>query len=195
MQILHVIDFEGSRQIGIKEYGIVTVSFCEDSRRPQNFEILDTKTAICIENFEDHVKIFTDLRRTGTFVGHNASVEDRLLRHHVPSPGSVKNFSKIEKTTNTWGPWIDTLVLYKNLFRSIDDFSLKNLINRFDLSENLLRLSGNFCQPRMIGYHNALFDALSTYLLLDNFVRKLGASKIVSSVAMLVEYSKKTGLC
>lgn len=184
-QVLHVIDFEGTRSSGILEYGVVTL--CD-------MEITDTSSVLCKGEFNQYIDLFIELRKQGSFVGHNASVEDRLLRHHVASPGFVKETSKSDKFVNTWAPWIDTKVLYKNFFREIMNFSLKNLIEKFNLSSQLFILANKFCELSKTGYHNALFDALATSILLQHLISELKFRNIYISLETLIEYSKKSGL-
>ncbi len=184
-QILHVIDFEGTRRRGIREYGIVTLI---------DLEVVDTHFASCEGEMDKHIKFLIDLRRTGSFVGHNTSVEDRLLRHHACSPGYVKKFSGCENKVTTWGPWIDTKVLYKNFFRTINDFSLKHLIENFDLSSPLFSLASKVCSSEHVGYHNALFDALATCILLQKLIKILQDNNLAFSIEALIEYSQRSKL-
>ena len=180
-KILHVIDFEGTREAGIREYGVVTLV---------DWEIVDTCYHNCLGNFLGQIEYFTGLRRNGSFVGHNASVEDRLLRHYAASPGYVKRTSESADQVSTWAPWIDTKVLYKNFFQSVSDFSLKSLIDQFGMRANLFSLAGKFCEYSNIGYHNPLFDALATSLLLQNIIK----TSPDLSIDALIEYSQQSRL-
>ncbi|MDR2720743.1 MAG: hypothetical protein LBB15_00445, partial [Puniceicoccales bacterium] len=116
MSILHVIDFEGTRATGIVEYGIATII---------GSKIVGTHAAECIENFNEHLDIFIKLRRSGAFVGHNASVEDGMLRHYAPSPGFVKKYSSSNEIVATWGPWIDTKMLYRTFWSNLSKYSIR----------------------------------------------------------------------
>ncbi|MDR1255674.1 MAG: hypothetical protein LBJ94_01965 [Puniceicoccales bacterium] len=180
MSRLHVIDFEGTRASGIGEYGAATLI---------DGEIGEVYAAECAENFTEHLDLFIKLRRSGAFAGHNASVEDGLLRHYAASPGFVKKYSGAVEFVITWGPWIDTKVLYKTFYCSLSDYSLENLIKTFALTERLLSLASKFCPPSKLGYHSALFDALATCILLKNLTMELQRNGIETSEEFLLEYS------
>jgi DNA polymerase-3 subunit epsilon len=182
MGVLHVIDFEGTRGSGVTEYGVVTLI---------GGEISATHTAECAGKFDEHLGTFIELRRSGIFVGHSASVEDRLLRHYSASPGVVSNHSNPSESAITWGPWIDTKVLHRAFFKNISDYSLGNLINSLGLTEELLILASKFCPAHKLGYHSAMFDALATCILLKNLISKLEKNGIAVSDQFLLEYSQR----
>ncbi len=179
-QILHVIDFEGTRAAGVREYGVVTLI---------DWVIADTHFAVCENGLSEHVEFFINLRRTGSFVGHNSSVEDRLLRHYAASPGFVKRTSECAESVTTWAPWIDTKILYKNFFQSLTKFSLKSLIDEFGLTAKLYSTAGGICEFSRVGYHNSLFDALATSMLLQHLIKEQSLS-----IDALIEYSQQTKL-
>jgi DNA polymerase-3 subunit epsilon len=181
MSVLHAIDFEGTRTSGIVEYGAVTMI---------GGEIAEIHAAECAGNFTEHLGIFVELRRSGAFVGHNASVEDGLLRHYAPSPGFVGKHSDSSEFVATWGAWMDTMVLYRTFWGGLLDYSLGGLIEKFDLAEQLLILAGKFCPMRKLGYHNAAFDALATCVLLKNLISELRKIGMKPSDELLLEYSR-----
>lgn len=185
VQILHIIDFEGTRTSGVREYGVVSLI---------DWEIQYTNFSICEHGLSEHLEYFTNLRRIGSFVGHNASVEDRLLRHYAVSPGCVRRTSESDEIVTTWAPWIDTKVLYKNFFRSFSNFSLKSLIEETGQTSKLYSLSNKVCELSRVGYHNALFDALATGVLLQYLVQTLKSQQLDLSIDALIEYSKQTKL-
>ncbi|MDR0715700.1 MAG: hypothetical protein LBF25_02960 [Puniceicoccales bacterium] len=181
MSTLHVVDFEGTRASGIGEYGVVTLV---------SGEIVDIHTTECAGKFEKHLDLFIKLRQSGTFVGHSASVEDGLLRHYAASPGFIKKHSCSTESVATWGPWIDTKVLYGAFFHNLPNYSLRELVKAFGLSDRLLALAKNFCPAHKIGYHNAMFDALATYVLLQNLITDLQKNGVKTSDELLIEYSR-----
>ena len=94
-QIIHIIDFEGSTNTGVLEWGMVSI---------QGERILEAKTRLCgteksidtIESqqhgitselvvecpaFEKDFDLFAKLRKSGPLCAHNASVEDRFLKN------------------------------------------------------------------------------------------------------------------
>jgi DNA polymerase III epsilon subunit-like protein len=129
------------------------------------------------------------LRKNGTFAGHNASVEDGLLRHYAASPGFVRKCSDSSELGTTWGAWIDTKTLYKAFFCNLPNYSLGKLIKNFKLTERLLFLANKFCPAHKLGYHSAMFDALATYILLENLIAELQKSGLRVSDELLLEYS------
>ncbi|MDR3274075.1 MAG: hypothetical protein LBS87_01950 [Puniceicoccales bacterium] len=181
MSTLHVIDFEGTRASGVTEYGVVTLV---------GGEVMGTRTAECTGKFDEHLDMFIKLRKNGTFVGHNASVEDRLLRHYAASPGFVKKCSSSSELGTAWGVWIDTKILYRAFFCNLPDYSLGGLVKKFELTERLSFLANKFCPAHKLGYHSAMFDALATCVLLENLTAELQKNGLRVSDELLLEYSR-----
>lgn len=177
---IHVIDFEGSRHSGIVEYGLVTL---------QNGKIVDTRTRICepggtITNtdrrlhgiseetamgnapFEQEWPLFADLRENGPFCAHNSLVEEFFLRMVWPAPRRSPDFSTPDHRTSTWGPWLDTLHIYRQVYPHLKSYKLQSLIQLFDLQETLDSEAAAVCPTRRSHYHCALYDALASALLL-----------------------------
>lgn len=178
---VHVIDFEGSRQSGILEYGVVTL---------RGTRIEATETRLCgatgtisdrerkehgisedsvagIPPFHRDWTYFAGLRRTGPFCAHNANVEDGFLRAVWPFPRSSPDFSTEDGVMNaTWGPWLDTLYLYRRLHPRLPSHKLEPLIAAFGLGEELKEWGALYCPAERSSYHCALYDALASALLL-----------------------------
>ena len=49
-----------------------------------------------------------------------------------------------------WGPWLDTLPMYKKYYPGLDSYNLEQLINNFHLGELLKRLGQRYCPPEEI---------------------------------------------
>ncbi|MDR1414018.1 MAG: hypothetical protein LBI56_03725 [Puniceicoccales bacterium] len=158
MSLCHVIDFEGNKNLGISEFGSVTL---------RNFEIISTRTESCPGTFTDHLKYFLNLRRSGLLGAHSAQTEDGLLRHYWASPGLVPAFPE-ETTTLSWGPWVDTKLIYRYLFKNLQSHELEDLVFAFDLHSELSKLAQKYCAPAQRKFHSALFDALATAALIQN---------------------------
>ena len=175
---VYVIDFEGSLQTGILEYGIVEVSSTNG--------ILGTDTQLCRNKtsispleqechhlksdnlshcayFEDYLEQFIKARQNAFFCAHNAAFENTLLSAYAP-------ILMTHHQTHTWEPWLDTYFLYKKHLK-ISSCGLKELIELFDLGEVLEKISGKFCPPARRNFHCALYDALACALLFLNFIR------------------------
>lgn len=178
---IHVLDFEGSRQSGVVEYGFVTLL---------NGDLVDSQTRICAPrgtisdldrgqhgiseelasgqaSFEEEWLIFADLRESGPFCAHNAVVEDDLLRGVWPAPRISPDFSEDNVETASWGPWLDTLHIYRHLYPQLESHKLQSLIEVFDLQKKLDWQASVICPPDRSRYHCALYDALASALLLQ----------------------------
>lgn len=182
---IFAIDFEGSKKIGIVEYGIVKIL---------KGEILECHTRICLPKqkiskkdsdffnitnaetsdkkpFIDDVEKFRAFRSEGVFASHNSSVEDSLLRAQTPTPGFVPDFFNAQKKSSSWGPWIDTLPLSKTLYPSIKSAGLSDLISALRLENNLNLLAKTHCPANRRKPHCALFDALACALLITHLYK------------------------
>lgn len=180
---IYVIDFEGSRESGIVEYGVVSL-FDE--------QIQDTYTGLCrplgvisgkesnihfIKNqdvedkklFEDQVEFFYDLRKKGVFCAHNSWVENGLLKRHRPYPGQVPDFLN-GSSLKTWGPWLDTLPLFRYFYPQLDSYKLMDLVEVFGLKAILDEFSMKYCPELRRKPHCALYDALGSALLLQHLL-------------------------
>lgn len=177
---IHVIDFEGSRQSGVVEYGYVTLT---------QGEVVDAQTRICspvgtisdldrVQHgisesraakeapFAAEWSLFAGLRETGPFCAHNSSVEEGFLRAVWSFPRSSPDFSEAALCTATWGPWLDTLHLYRRIYPQLASHKLQDLVRLFDLQAALDAQAGTICPPDRAHYHCALYDALASALLL-----------------------------
>ncbi|MFL2848426.1 MAG: 3'-5' exonuclease [Coraliomargaritaceae bacterium] len=182
-QIIHIIDFEGSTNTGVLEWGMVSI---------QGERILEAKTRLCgteksidtIESqqhgitselvvecpaFEKDFDLFAKLRKSGPLCAHNASVEDRFLKNTWSYTRQVPDFSNPEenKLLTSWGPWLDTLPIYRRLYPDLDNYQLNTLIHLFSLEETLNALARIYCPKERVRYHCALYDALASALLLQ----------------------------
>ena len=177
---IHVIDFEGSSQSGVVEYGYVTL---------QKGEFVDSQTRICSPAgtindlvrgqdgisegraskhalFEVEWSLFARLRQSGAFCAHNASVEDGFLRDVWPCPRTSPDFAEPVQVTATWAPWLDTLHIYRRVYPQLENHKLKALIEIFDLQATLDVQAVTICPAERRHYHCALYDAIASALLL-----------------------------
>ncbi|MDR1595900.1 MAG: hypothetical protein LBR91_03180 [Puniceicoccales bacterium] len=177
MNTIHTIDFEGNKRLGISEFAVVTL---------QNLEIVSTRWEICGGNFHKYLEYFLSLRRTGLLAAHSSQTEDDLLRRYWVSPGKVPLFAG-DGTTISWGPWMDTKLVYRKLFKSLPSYGLASLVGSFDLNSELKKLATKHCDPRFRSFHSALFDALAAALLVQNLRKYLPA---VSNKPLLAIYKK-----
>lgn len=182
-QIIHIIDFEGSSNTGVLEWGIVSI---------QGDQILEAKTRLCgtessidvmesqqhgittdlvvkCPNFERDFDLFAGLRKSGPLCAHNASVEDRFLKNTWSYTRQSPDFSNPDgnRSLTSWGPWLDTLSIYRRLYPDLESYQLNALIRVFGLEDKLNYLANLYCPKERIRYHCALYDALASALLLQ----------------------------
>jgi DNA polymerase III epsilon subunit-like protein len=183
---IHFIDFEGNRTSGILEFGVVTL---------QGGEIVDTRTRTCralgrvaAEDtavhgldaasladrapFADEWESFARLRERGPLAAHFASAENHLLKSVWPYARTAPDFAQPPRTTNTWGPWIDTGRLVPQFFPQLTEAKLERLVTNFDLQAELDALAARHCPAERRRYHAALYDALAGALLLRTLLRR-----------------------
>lgn len=177
---IHVIDFEGSRQSGIVEYGVVTLhgaivdsthtGFCRprgtitDRERMQH-RIAEAGLSGC-DFFDEQWELFAGLRETGVLCAHNKMVEDGLLRQVWPFPRTSPDFLGLGSTEPSWGPWLDTLYIYRRVYPQLESHRLEDLIELFGLEKELSERAKLYCPEGRRRFHSALFDALASALLL-----------------------------
>ena len=180
---VYAIDFEGSLQTGILEYGIVGFTprkgiFFTETKLCKNKADIPINEISChglcaeslatYEDFSRHLDIFIRLRQKALFCAHNAAFENRLLSDYCPVPPKVYAIPLLKN--QQWGPWLDTWFLYRKYFKT-QTCTVEQLIQFCNLSEVLSQLSGKFCPPNRKKFHCALFDALACAILFLNFIR------------------------
>lgn len=86
-------------------------------------------------------------------VAHSAGTEKRFLRT-FPLHG--------------FGPWLDTVVLARRVWSGLGDYSLEGLIGRLGMKGELDELCPG------LWFHDALYDAVGSLLLVRRLVREAG---------------------
>ena len=176
---IFAIDFEGSRKIGVVEFAAAKIergevvgmytSICAPKtkipQRDAEFFGIDNAEAFAHKPFSEHIGEFCQMRKSGIFTAHNASVEDGLLRDVAPAPAIVPDFARGGRIA-AWSPWLDTCALLKKLFPDLESAKLSAAIDAFSLRERLDALAEKFCPPRRRKWHCAPYDALACALLL-----------------------------
>lgn len=171
------IDFEGSRKLGIVEFGAAEFFGGELVRahtgicRP-NAEISAADSALFnISNaqasaqkpFSESLPLFIALRQRGVFAAHNASVEDSFLRAQAPTPSEVPDFIR-GGTCISWAPWLDSCIFFRNLYPSLNA-KLSEAVASLGLLSELDSLAEKFCPEGRRKWHCALFDAIACGLI------------------------------
>ena len=133
---IHIIDFEGSHRSGVLEWGVVTLEegcivdarsrLCGNRSNISNAELAQhgiSETLIRnLEPFEVDRATFMNYRQTGVLCAHHAVVEDGFLRSTWAYPRASKDFSNsnTDKLVASWGPWLDTLQIYRRLYPKLE---------------------------------------------------------------------------
>lgn len=177
---IHVIDFEGSRQSGIVEYGVATLmgrsiqaTYTRICAPVGTISDLDRAThgiheeiASAAEPFDREWSLFAGLRDQGPFAAHNVAVEAGLIATVWPFPRKCPNFAEPELLAANWGPWLDTLRLYRRIYPGLETYGLAALVGTFGLQDELDARAELDCPANRQHYHCALYDALASALLL-----------------------------
>ncbi len=198
---IHILDFEGNRRTGVVEYGVITfkdekieqvlTGYCRPNVLLAKEDIavhgIEPGTLLHEEPFRVHWELFKKLRQTGVLCAHCASVESRLLRDIWPLPGHVPDFIDESNMGREWGPWLDTLALYRVIYPDLESYRLSDLIEIFELKEKLNTWTAMYCPAKRKQYHAALYDALACACLLENLVKQPGFEGV--TLPWLLRYS------
>ena len=179
---IYIIDFEGSHRSGVLEWGVVTLKeacivdarsrLCGNRANISNAELAQhgiSETLVRnLEPFEVDRETFMNYRQTGVLCAHHAVVEDGFLRNTWAYPRASKDFSSSnrDKLVASWGPWLDTLQIYRRLYPKLESYKLDALVLFFELDSELKALSQLYCEESRSQFHCALYDALGSALLL-----------------------------
>ncbi|MDX8415498.1 3'-5' exonuclease [Intestinicryptomonas porci] len=182
---IYAIDFEGSKAIGIVEFGVAGILngdiFFSDTKICAPKKSIDLKTrkitgitdSLAGQNppFEAHCEMFSSLRQNGIFAAHNFHTEDSLLRHYIPSAGRVKNFFT-GKDTLSWSPWIDSRIVSRQIF-SVESEKLSDVVSELGLQDELDFYAEKICPATRKKWHCALYDALASALIIKLAIREV----------------------
>ncbi len=183
---IHVIDFEGGPQCGIVEFGVVTLKgfsiesvstrICRPKatipKREQAVHGIGSAEANTEAPFREEWDRFAGLRESGPLSAHFASAENTMLKSVFPYPRQSPSWVDEKRSVATWGPWLDTGVLYRELGDNRSSMKLKTLILEYDLQTDLDALSRVHCPIGRQNYHCALYDALASAMLLSFYCRE-----------------------
>jgi DNA polymerase-3 subunit epsilon len=175
-----MMDFEGGPVSGVVEYGWI---------RLEDGGIKEVETALCRPSghiseqeaevhgirdadvgsrspFKAYYEKFVELRRQGVFAAHNRFAENTFLKNVWPVPPVVPDWRRPGQAAQEWGPWIDTLSIYKALYPGLESYSLGELVQQFGIQDRLTELAGQYCPQKRSKAHCALYDAIASALLL-----------------------------
>lgn len=164
MKIL-TLDFEGSLKTGIREIGALYVVS----------EKMTSYQDIVIQNKEECNKALSSIveNKPNLFISHNVHIEKNLLKSYLPYNRKCSNAISLE-----WGPWIDTTIIYRTLYPNIATYDLGFLTETF-IKKRVEELSSIICSPDKKFHHNALYDAICTYLLFERIQKKVNVNKFI----------------
>jgi DNA polymerase-3 subunit epsilon len=177
---LYMLDFEGSPSSGVVEFGVVelrggavcTVSTATCQPRgpirskDRDVHGLGSDQLASREPFEAYYADFVGYRRAGVFAAHNRHAENTFLKETWALPPRVPDPLGGAVPVQQWGPWVDTLALYRHAYPGLVGYGLSDLVTTFKLCERLERLAAEHCPPDRQRPHCALYDALASSLLL-----------------------------
>lgn len=178
-QAIHVIDFEGSARSGILEYGVVTMCgpriesvatrLCLPTgripAREREAHGISDMAVVDQPPFSEEWDRFAALRESGPLCAHFASAENTMLKSVFPFPRISNDWIREGKALAEWGPWLDTGALYRDYVGREDSLSLRSLIERYGLQDELDELAASYCPAGRKAYHCALYDSLASALL------------------------------
>ena len=160
------LDFEGNLKKGIREMGIIEFN---------NFKIINAYE-LDVQNKDETMFILNNLNQDYEFIiCHNWHIEKNLLTDVFPYP-SLK-----EKNENCkWGPWLDSLKIYKTFYPNLESYELINLCKTF-LKEDQIKLTIEKICPKYKTFnpHNALYDATGSFLLIKRLAEKFNLSNFL----------------
>lgn len=177
---IYMIDFEGSPASGVVEYGVVHLAgghirgtetgLCRPtgsiSSRDREVHGIGEGEAMAHEPFSAHYAHFVELRRRGVFAAHNRHAENGFIKNTWALPPAVPDWRTGSGTAQEWGPWVDTLSLYKAVYPGLESYGLGDLVEAFGLRQLLDQTAAEYCPQKRQKPHCALYDALASSLLL-----------------------------
>lgn len=187
---IHVVDFEGSRETGIVEYGVVSLAggriaavstrLCrprakltaEDTR----VHGLRTPDVAEADPFDAAWEQFAALRASGVFAAHFSGTENALLRAVWPCSRLSPDFLHPGRESSEWGPWIDTGRLASAVLPRGASAALADVIAHLGLVDRLAQHAQQWCPAQRCRYHCALYDALAAALVLEHLAREADGS-------------------
>ena len=157
-----VLDFEGSLHDGFREVGFIRI---------KNFEIIEAKEITVGSGCKEKILRSFLENRYDFFLSHQSNIEKNLIKREMP----YTSFSPSGK----WEPWLDTKLIYKNLYPDLKKYDLKTLTETFLGLTSMNEKAALYCDPKKIGFHNALFDAFCCYALTKRLSTKVNLQKFL----------------
>ena len=177
---VYMLDFEGSPVSGVVEYGVVelsggTIRSCQTAlcqpvgrigARDREVHGISENQATRHPPFASLYEQFVGYRRSGVLAAHNRHAENTFLKDTWPIPPVVPDWRGRSGTAQEWGPWVDTLSIYRALYPGLDSYGLGELVTLFRCGTRIEGLAEAHCPPGRRRPHCALYDALASAVLL-----------------------------
>jgi DNA polymerase-3 subunit epsilon len=204
-QPIHFVDFEGSLNSGILEFGVVTLHWreissprtrmCQPTGRIRSEDTavhgLDQSKLNAQGLFAAEFDYFAGLRTTGPLAAHFSGAENSLIKSVWPYGRVAPNFARPGASSQEWGPWIDTGALYRQFYPRLASYGLSELIAIGGLQTELETQAARHCPADRRHYHAALYDALAGAVLLLSLAREPGLAAL--TVPQLLAFSTLDG--
>lgn len=179
-QPVYMMDFEGSPSSGVVEYGVVKLyqgkiemtrsEMCRPTgailSRDRGVHGISEAEAAERKPFLEAFEQFVGYRRNGVFAAHNRHAENSFLKDTWAVPPVVPDWRSGTGSSQEWGPWIDTLSIYRSVYPHLQSYGLGSLVEAFELAEQLEELGHEHCPEHRCRAHCALYDAIASSLLL-----------------------------
>ena len=145
---------EGSVQSGVRQASYIDF---------KNFEIINSKEYLEVDGpFSTWLSSCTNCEEVECWAAHNCAVDKNIITKYAPYKNNLADqFTKME-----WGPWIDTLKIYRALYPNLKNYTLSYLKSVFGLERSVKELSDTLCKRTAVKQHESMYDCIVTYLLL-----------------------------
>jgi DNA polymerase III alpha subunit (gram-positive type) len=159
--IIRVIDIEGSVESGVRQASYIDF---------KNFEIINSKEYLEVDGlFSTWLSNYTNCEVVKYWAAHNCMIDKNIITKYAPYKNNLA-----EKLTGVeWGPWIDTLKIYKALYPNLKNYTLSYLKSIFSLEGNVQELSRRLCKRTAVKQHESMYDCIVTYLLLHRLKKQI----------------------
>jgi DNA polymerase-3 subunit epsilon len=185
---VHVVDFEGSLNTGVVEFGVATLRgggvvelatrLCRARRCVPASELavhgLSDGVLARHEPFEAEWTRFAGLRETGLLGAHFSATEHGLLRAVWPCPRLSPDFARPGQHRAEWGPWVDTGRIAAEVLGPGASLRLEDVVGALGLGAALGDAAQRWCPPERRRFHCAPFDALAAALVAVRLAREPG---------------------
>ena len=156
-----VIDFEGTLNFGFSQIGCIEI---------KNFKIINVCEITLIEEKRDAILSKYLNKKVDFLCAHHHTTEKNFIKREMP-------YTKFTKT-GEWGPWVDTEIIYKNLYPQIKNYKLENLAKEFLNLSNVNNEVKKYSPNSITKFHNPLYDAFCCFYLINRLHEAIDLKKL-----------------